>query len=178
MLQLRRVKCEPLRRPSVAAFLFIWRKIIMAHDRPIVGNYLDLQVFRAAAILPAAGAYDAAPLALDCPEFNFLTLFLTYTAGAAGGSVRFYVEVSPDSAGATWFRATLYQGGVLAAGVDVSSNLQRETHLYTAVGVGAEPVVFGPLVLQSGIQRIRIPCAEVGVILAPGNAALRGFFSN
>lgn len=149
----------------------------MAHDQPIVGAYLDLQVFRAAAILPAAGAYDAAPLELDCPEFNFLTLYLTYTAGNAGGAVSFYFEVSPDSAGATWYRASMYDAGILAAGVDVNSNIQREIIIYTAVGVADEPVIFGPLVLQSGIQRMRISCAESGVVLAPGTVLLRGFFS-
>jgi hypothetical protein len=148
----------------------------MAHDRPIVGNYLDIQVFRVAAALPGAGAYDPAPLALDCPEFNFLTLYLSYTRAAVGGAVAFYLEASPDAAGLDWYRATMYDAGALAPGADVNSNIQREIIAYGSTAAGIQRVVFGPLVIQGGVQRLRIPCAESGGV-ASGTVELRGFFS-
>jgi hypothetical protein len=149
----------------------------MAHDRPIVGNYLDLQVFRPLAILPAAGAFDAAPLELDCPSFNFVTLYLSYESPVAAGAVTFQIEVSPDAAGATWYRASMYDGGALAPGVDVASNIQREAITYGGTAAALEFAVFGPLVIQAGIQRMRIACAESGDVLNPGDCEIRGFFS-
>ena len=77
----------------------------MAH--PISPLYLDQQTARVSAILPAAGAFDAAPLELACPGFDFVTLFITYTRGGAGGSVRMLPEFAPFSAGAVWHRKSL-----------------------------------------------------------------------
>jgi hypothetical protein len=70
----------------------------------------------------------------------------------------------------------MYQGGVLALGADVASNIQRESIAYGSTAAGIQRVVFGPLVIQAGVQRVRIPCAEAGGVAA-GTVELRGFFS-
>ena len=45
----------------------------------------SLQTARAAAALPAAGAYDAAPTELSCQAAGAVTLFTTYTRAGVGG---------------------------------------------------------------------------------------------
>ena len=42
-------------------------------DHPISTTYLDQQVARAAAALPAAGAWDPAPVAMPCSGFKKVT---------------------------------------------------------------------------------------------------------
>jgi len=46
-------------------------------------------VFRAAAALAGAGAWDATPLIISCQSKSRLTLYLSYTRGAAGGAFDF-----------------------------------------------------------------------------------------
>ncbi len=54
---------------------------------PINATYLNQQIARVSAVLAGAGAWDATPLALQCSDFNNMTLLVTYTQGAAGGDV-------------------------------------------------------------------------------------------
>jgi hypothetical protein len=139
---------------------------------PISTTYLDQQTARASAALPGAGAFDAAPIEMYCPGFDHVTLFVTYTRGAAGGAVTLRPEFSPDSAGTAWFRMALYDPAIVAAGTDAASLVQRETVAYGATAGGAQTFVFGPIPLSGTIERLRVACAESGVVGTPGTCAI------
>ncbi len=149
---------------------------------PVVfgGNFLPEQVARAAAALEAAGAFDPTPTEMPCPYMDWVTFYISYTRGAAGGDMQFRVEVSPysvDRAGVEdWFRASLYAGGAVASGADSLSNLQRNAVEYGSGGAGIESVVYGPLSLLKTAERIRIACAESGAVGTPGTAHIVALF--
>lgn len=132
---------------------------------------------RASAALPAAGAWDTAPTELLSAGMDWIMLILTYTRGAAGGACEFRVEVSPDSSGTRWARASLYDPGILAAGADVDSAVQREEFTYAAIAAGAETFLYGPLHLGGHVERIRIPAHETGVVGTPGTLAVEARLS-
>ena len=136
----------------------------------------QVQTARAAAALPAAGAYDAAPVEMPCPGFKTCTLFVSYTRAAAGGDVTLHVEASPDAAGATWHRVTVYDPGAVASGADTTSNLQRENLEYGSTGAGAEEFIYGPFEIH-GAERLRVACAETGAIANPGTVSIEARFA-
>src|SRR3972149_10556555 len=72
--------------------------------------------FRASAALPAAGAWDAAPLEISCPMHGRMTLFLSYTRGAAGGAFDFQLQASPYSAATAGGGKRVYETGVCWGG--------------------------------------------------------------
>lgn len=130
-------------------------------------------VLRVRAILPAAGAFDAAPLEFAVAGFHHCLLYVTYDedAGGANGAVTLRPEVSPYAADVvapqeSWFRAALYAAAVIVAGADAVSPVQREDIRYQATAGPAETFVYGPLNLAGCTERLRVPCAESG---APGN---------
>jgi hypothetical protein len=156
----------------------------MAYDgqrHPIDATYLDVQTARAAAALPAAGAFDATPLELACNEFSHVTFYITYTRGAVGGAMEYYIESSPYSADIAgvedWFRTSILAAGAVVINADTVSNIQRESYDYGATAAAAENFVYGPLELQGTVQRIRIVCAESGVVLTPGTAHIVAVFA-
>ena len=128
---------------------------------------------RAAAALPAAGAWDATPTEFHCIGLDYVTFYITYTRGAAGGDMQFRVEYSPysaDSVGVqSWFRGSIYAGGLVASGADTLSNVQREDVEYGSTGAAAEPYIYGPIALHGTVARLRIPAAESGVVGNPGD---------
>lgn len=144
-------------------------------------------VFRASAALPAAGAWDTDPLPeIDVAGYDWLELFMTYTQGeqGGGGSFAFRIEVSyafsdasPETPANAWFRQSLYAPGAMVAGTDVRSNIQREDVLYTAVGDVGESFVYGPVRIVGGVNRMRIPCAEVGLVGTPGTVEIIGILT-
>lgn len=133
----------------------------------------SLQTARAAAILPAAGVYDAAPIAMPCAGAEYVTVYVAYTRAAAGGSVRIRPEFSPYSAAVAgvenWFALPHKNVAAFAAGADTNSGLQRENGvLYTSTGAGAEDVCFRLDLLGGTVERLRIMCQEVGQVANPG----------
>jgi len=134
--------------------------------------------FRASAALPAAGAWDAAPLEISCPMHGRMTLFLSYTRGAAGGAFDFQLQASPYSAATAgvqnWFNESEFAAAVLAAGVDSQSRLQREYVTYLSQGAAIENVVYGPIELGASVERIRVPARESGVVGTPGTLHVVG----
>ena len=151
-------------------------------DYPFADVMLNRVTARVLAALPAAGAWDATPLELQCAPFQFVTLFMRYTEGeqAADGAVDFMIEISPDApgvAGATWYQLTEYAPAVLAAGVDSQSFIQQEFITYTAVGATEELFVYGAIELRGTIQRIRIAARESGVAGTPGDFGIEVLFS-
>lgn len=133
------------------------------------------QEARASAALPAAGAWETSPTELFVSEASWLTVFLTYTRGAAGGAYDWQLESSPYSltaavpAGAQeWGDPLAYAVGAVAAGADTQSQAQEEYINYESTGAAAEMQVFGPIHLGGAVERIRIRCRETGVVGTPG----------
>jgi len=127
---------------------------------------------RAAAALPAAGAYDPNPTEIAVAGIEWITLYFAYTRGGAGGAFDWQIQVSPysaDTGGNDWFAQSVYAAGAVVAGVDTTSNVQREENSYQATGAAVETFVLGPIRLAGTIERIRIPCQESGNVGAPGN---------
>ena len=134
------------------------------------------QTARVSAVLPAAGAFDAAPLEMPCPGFDHVTLFINYTRGGAGGDMQFRLEANADASGGTWQRGAVYSPGAVASGADTLSNLQRDTIEYGSTAAGVEGVVYGPLQLRGGVERLRVACAESGAVGTPGTCQILARF--
>ena len=150
-------------------------------DHPISSAYLEVQTVRASAALPAAGAYDATPLELHCSKFDFVTFYVSYTRGAAGGAVDLALQVSPrstDLAGVEdWFQQSILAGGAVVANADTTSLIQREAVSYGATGAAIENFVYGPVELRGTVERLRVPCAESGAVGSPGTAHIVAVFA-
>ncbi len=145
-------------------------------DHPVSVTYIDRQIARVSAVLPGAGAFDLAPLELSCIDFHYVTLDVVYTRGGAGGDMQLKIELSPDTTGTDWYQSGLYAAGIVASGADVVSNIQREEIEYGSTAAGAARFTLGPLQLQGGAQRIRIPCQESGNVGAPGTVEIIAMF--
>lgn len=145
---------------------------------PGASQYLNVaqQVLRATAALPAAGAYDASPVPMPVAGWKRLTLFCSYTQGAAGGSVRMLMQFAIAGAPTTWYRPTNYRAGGFVAGADVDSSLQCESLLYTATAAGVERFIYD-MDLPSNVEYVRVACAEVGAQAKPGTMAITGVLS-
>lgn len=142
----------------------------------------NLLTFRASAALAGAGAWDATPLEVAVPSQSKIKLYCVYTRGAAGGAVDLQPQYAPrsiDAAGVEdWFAQTRYSGGVLAAGSDTQSRLQREYFTYASTAAGAENFVIS-IDIDSTVERVRVPCRESGVVGNPGTVHIVGFvYSN
>ena len=147
-------------------------------NQGIIGA-VPLQVARLYVALPAAGAFDPSPTELECMGFDYVILFMTYTRGAAGGAFTIRPEFSPyasDTAGFNWFRNSLYDPDAVVAGSDSTSEFQAEDIKYTSTAAGDESVIYGPILLAGGIQRMRIPAAESGQVGDPGGLEIIAMF--
>ncbi|OGO65926.1 MAG: hypothetical protein A2029_01530 [Chloroflexi bacterium RBG_19FT_COMBO_47_9] len=129
-------------------------------------------IFRASAVLPAAGAWDAAPLEIAVPSKSRMTLYISYTRGAAGGAMDFQVVVSPYSATRAgvqnWFMQSQYDSAALVAGADSQGRVQREYITYGSIGAAIENFVYGSVELDAGVERVRVQARESGVVATPG----------
>lgn len=128
---------------------------------------------RASAILPPAGAYDAAPTEFATASIQTITLYCSYIRANAGGAVGLHIEYAPRSADAAgvedWFRTTCDKCGDGQGGADTTETVQRATVVYGSTGAGAENFVIGPLALYGNVERMRVACAETGQVANPGN---------
>lgn len=135
--------------------------------------------FRASAALAAAGAWDAAPTESFCSGVDFITLSLTYTQGAAGGSFDIQVQGSiysvvalvPAGAG-EWGDESAIAVGAVAGGADTQVDFQAAFSRFDPVGAAAETIVIGPIRLARTYERLRIPAREVGAVGTPGTLAI------
>lgn len=150
---------------------------------PVSATYLDVQEARASAALPAAGAWDAAPLELACPGFNSVLLTFTYTRGGAAGAFDFQILPSPYSVAANvsigaqeWGAESIYAAGAVVAGGDTTSLVQRDLQSYTATAAAVESFTYGPVKLNGTVERIRIPARESGNVGAPGTLQIQANF--
>lgn len=125
---------------------------------------------RAAAIL--AAAWDAAPLEIVCGGVDWITFYLNYIRGAAGGAMDFQIQWSPYAvtiAGvANWFPMTAYATGAVAAGADTLSLTQRERANYGSTAADAENFIHGPIEFRDTAQRVRLLARETGDVQSPG----------
>ena len=62
-----------------------------------------------------------------------------------------------------------YAVGVVAAGADTASLIQRENATYTSTGAAAEAVAWGPIALRGTVEDLRIVANETGDNANPGN---------
>ena len=136
---------------------------------------------RVAAILAPAGAFDGTPIEIPCPGFQSVRFYISYTLGADGGEVTFRIEISPysaDQAGVQdwfWESDTLLAAPVLAGGADSANLIQRQTHTYEEVTGAIEDFEY-VFMLRRNVERIRIPCAESGVVGTPGTVHIMALF--
>ena len=146
---------------------------------PVSTQYLDQQVARVSAALPAAGAWDATPLELPCQGFRTVTLYMTYTEGeqAADGAFAFRLEVSPTYNGVAWFLGSLYSANAVVTGADTESDVQRESVEYGATGAAAELFTFGPIEIDPAAELVRFPAHETGIVGTPGTLEILARFS-
>jgi hypothetical protein len=149
-------------------------------DHNVSVSYLDQQIARALAVLPAAPAWDLAPLELPCMGFDDMTLYFTYTADAqsVNAAFDFKIEVSGESTGAVWHQLALYSPGGLVAGFDTQSREQREFITYTATSLDPELFVYGAIQLGGMIERVRIFARESGDVNAPGTLEIKARFAS
>lgn len=145
--------------------------------QPISDTYLNIQVARASAVLPGAGAFDVAPVAMPCPGFEQVTLFIEYTRGGAGGDVQFKLEASPVGSGDVWHQLSAFTGAAAVSGADTVSNVQREEIEYGSTGAAIEKFTYGPVQLGGAVERLRVPCQESGAAGTPGTCKVTAVFS-
>ncbi len=154
--------------------------MVLPLDGPHPPGVTNPITFRARAALPAASAWDAAPLEIPIALAKSVTLFIEYIRAAAGGAADIQIFGSPYSADQalpvqSWFSQALYAAGALAAGADVASRVQREYTTYQATGAAAETFIYGPIDLQY-IERLRIRARESGAVANPGTCHIVGTF--
>ena len=142
--------------------------------------WVNPEILRASAALPAAGAWDATPTELNVFGASTVTLSFSYTRGAAGGAfdwqlwTSIYSVVGNVPAGAQeWVAESVLAVGAVAAGVDTQSLAQRDYQTYTSQGAAVEAFVFGPIEL-AGVERIRIRARESGAVGTPGTLQITG----
>jgi len=136
---------------------------------PISTVYLDVQEARAFSVLPAVGAWDANPIEMACPSFDFVLFYLNYIEGeVVGGAVDIRIDISTDSTGTAWHQGTAYSTGAVAGGGDTSSLFQRENITYEPTTTDREYFVFGPVALNGTVERIRVVARESGQMGTPG----------
>lgn len=136
----------------------------------------DLQpVARAAAALPAAGAWDATPTEIVTAGMDRARVVATYTRGAAGGAFEIAIETSGDSTGTDWERTSIYAGAGVVINTDTTSGVQREGLEYGATAAAAENLTIADLAINGTVERLRIYARETGVVGTPGTLALQVF---
>jgi len=149
----------------------------IARSHPVITQPVEL---RAWAALPAAGAWDLTPLELAVAGYRTMILYLAYERGDVNGAVDFQLQVSPYSAdqgnSRDWYSQGLYVSGIVAAGSDVQSNIQREYITYESTGAGVELFVYGGIDIGIAVERLRIVCRESGIVADPGNLEIVGLF--
>jgi len=122
-----------------------------------------------------AGNWDPAPTELFVSGADTITVQFSYTRGGAGGSFGFQMQtsiysiaVNVPAGAAAWADGTAYGVGVIAAGADTVSAIQAEQVVFQATGAAQEAFTYTLQGLGGVVERIRIPCHEVGNVGTPG----------
>jgi len=145
-----------------------------------VSNPVTLRTWAA---LPAANAWDAAPLEIPCPTFWWLRLYFTYqrSGQAVLGTMDYYYDLSPVSADAlaaneAWFHGTIYAPGDVTPCTIVQSAVQQEIITYCSTSANAETFISPPIHLGGCIERVRVFCRQRPGQGVAGNAEVLGLF--
>lgn len=148
-------------------------------DRPHPVGWSNPVTLRAFAALPAAGAWDATPTEQNVAGAGSILLTFSYTEGAVGGAFNWQLQASPYSVAALvpagmgeWGDETLHSMGAVVGGADTQSLVQAEYQTFDPTGVAIETFVYGPIELDHTVERVRIPCAESGVVGTPGSVGI------
>ena len=104
------------------------------------------------------------------------TFYLHYQRGAADGAVTFHLEFRIARYGGV-YPMSAYAVGVVAAGVDTDSLIQRENATYTTLAGPAEAVAWGPIELRGTVEDVRIVANETGDNANPGEFGVDVQFS-
>ncbi len=148
----------------------------MPADRNIPELTVPVVAIRADIALPILAEAPETTAWFSCSNFSWLTLYLTYTRGAGGGAVEFYLDWrhAPVTVGAAVgaYQMTAESVGVVAAGADTASLVQRENVTYTATGAAAESFAWGSVEIRGTAEDFRIVMRESGVTGTPGNFAI------
>jgi len=122
-------------------------------------------VARASAALPAAGAYDTAgtATAVSVLDRDFVSIWCTYTRGAADGRAKVKVIASADD-GTTYATVLVTDGTTPSAAMPSYSD---ERNLPVSTGATAEEWMLPPLDV-SCFTHIKVLGAESGVTGTPG----------
>ncbi len=137
-------------------------------------------ILRLPVALPDAGAFDADNIVF-VSDHRFFNLYFGYLRGAALGAFSIIVEFSPFSddidavavaAGVQiWYQDIAFAVGGVAAGVETTSLIQQERMSYTAEGATQENFML-QVIVNKGMERIRISVAETGVVGTPGDCQI------
>ena len=146
---------------------------------PVIANPATA---RADAVLPAAGAWDAAPTVIPCAGYGWVRFYFAYQRSAqeSAGSLTYQYEISPYYADlgekTDWITQTAYAPAPLTPCLDVCSEVQNEDVTYCSLTTDVETFASPPIHLAGWVERIRIACRESGLLDAPGNAQVIALF--
>jgi len=140
---------------------------------PTISNPVTL---RASAALAAAGAWDAAPTEVIIGTTSRIMLYFEYTRGAAGGAFDWKIETALP-AGTDWYQTTIEAPGVMIAGADVQSFVQRNYRTYSSTAAAVERFVYGPVEIDA-VEGWRIAARESGVVGTPGTLEIMAMIDN
>lgn len=134
-----------------------------------MSEYFQKIPARLAGALPAAGAYDAEPIAVPVNGMELYSFLISYTRGAGGGSSAYKVEICADDNPSTgeWYQIAYVEGEPVVTGSDLQNKTQRVEFLYGATGVLVER--FTSPSFSSLTNFVRIVFKEVGQIATPGS---------
>lgn len=152
-----------------------------------VQNPVEMRAFAA---LPAAGAWDTAPIEVACAGFWWCRFYFAYqrAAQAGAGAMDYRWQLSPFSAAhpdlaaatAAWFDGTVYMPGDLTFCQDVHSGAQNEFITFCSQSTDVETFIGPPIHLAGCTERVRLYCRENagsgGNQANPGSVYVLGVF--
>ena len=141
-------------------------------------------VLRTWAVLPAAGAWDAAPTVGVVQGFWWARLYFAYQRVHPNGTLEYYYDLSPFYADAgaggsaqAWFHGSLYVPGKMTPCQLQHSMVQQEYISYCPATEDIETFISPPIHLGGCIERLRVFCRENVVSQAqPGYAEVTAVF--
>jgi hypothetical protein len=131
------------------------------------------------AALPAAGAFDAAPIEIPTGGRKFLELYCFYDENGGGvlGSVTLRLEKCITIGGVDqWARDALIDPQAVVPGADSVTPTQRDSWDYEPTGIAEESYIYTFDIARC--DKFRVPCAESGQVGSPGDMIVYYKLSN
>jgi len=134
-------------------------------------------VARVAAALPAAGAWDAAPVEFAVAGYDAMMLYLAYEPEADDNACDWQIQYSPYAADipavVSWFAETAEQVAAVVVGTTTIVNVQTAYSSYEEEAVADQGITYGPILLHKlGAERCRIVARESGLVGNPGTLTI------